>query len=88
MTIDQQASKFFQFIRLDYSNNYFFSICYDLEQLNIIIYPIENDIAEKIETFITNLLNGNIKDFYPAIVITDEMDDGYNIYFIKIDFLN
>ena len=45
-------------------------------------------VCNWIETFITNLLNGNIKDFYPAIVITDEMDDGYNIYFIKIDFLN
>ncbi len=43
------------------------------------MYPIENDIAKKIETFTTNLLNGNIKDFYPDIIITDEMDDGYNI---------
>ena len=43
------------------------------------MYPIENDIAEKIETFTTNLLNGNIKDFYPDIIITDEMPDGYNM---------
>lgn len=43
------------------------------------MYPIENDIAEKIETFTTNLLNGNIKDFYPDIIITDVMPDGYNM---------